>query len=83
MALLAIASPPFAQAAAEKQSAPVQDQKPFLYDGLMPLEEKPYTDHPVAVLSVGGKTVAPDKSSAVRVKPPPMQPIITPYSPEK
>lgn len=49
----------------------------------MPLEEKPYTDHPVAVLSVGGKTVAPDKSSAVRVKPPPMQPIITPYSPEK
>ena len=83
LALLAIASPTFVQAAAEKQSAPVQDQKPFLYDGSMPLQEKPYVDHPVTILSVGGKTVAPDKRSAVRIKPPPMQPIITPYSAEK
>jgi hypothetical protein len=83
LALLAVASPAFAQAAAEKQSAPVQDQKPFLYDGLMPFQEKPYVDHPVTILSVGGKTATADKSSAVRIKPPPMQPIITPYSAAK
>ena len=80
LALLAIASPAFAQAAAEKQRPPVQDQKPFLYDGLLPLQEKPYVDHPMTILSVGGKTVAPDKPSAEH---PPMQPIITPYSAEK
>ena len=83
LALLAIASPAFAQVSAEKQSAPIQDQKPFLYDGLMPIQEKPYVDHPVTILSVGGKTVAPDKPSSVRIKLPPMQPIITPYSAEK
>jgi hypothetical protein len=36
LALLVIASPAFAQVPAEKQSTPVQDQKPFLYDKLMP-----------------------------------------------
>ena len=36
LALLAIASPAFAQAPPERRSAPVQDQKPFLYDKLLP-----------------------------------------------
>jgi len=36
LALLAVASPAFAEAPAEKPAAPVQAQKPFLYDRMMP-----------------------------------------------
>jgi len=72
LALLAIGSPAFAQVSVEKQSIPVQGKKPFLYDGLMPLQEKPYVDQPVTILSAGGKTAAPAKSSAVHIRRPRM-----------
>jgi hypothetical protein len=54
IALLAIASPAFAQVPADKQSAPVQDKKPFLYDGLMPNDSgPPARDNPGVTLTIG------------------------------
>jgi hypothetical protein len=41
LALLAIASPAFAEAPAEKPVAPAQAQKPFLYDRVMPKDSTP------------------------------------------
>ena len=54
LALLAIASPVFAEAPAENQGAPVQDQKPFIHDG-------PGLNgfSPPAPVTIGGAFVAP------------------------
>jgi hypothetical protein len=80
LALLAVAGPAFAQVPAENQSVPVKDQKPFLYDGLMPLQDqKPYMDHPVTVLSIGGKIITPSPSTE---QPPPASPQPSPQSPK-
>jgi len=75
LALLAIASPAFAQAPAEKQNALVQYQKPFLYDKLLPNDVSPPapTDHPLTTI-----TSTPSGGQL-----PPAQPIITPYSGNK
>jgi len=58
LAVLAIASPAFAQVPAEKQSVPVQDKKPFLYDGLMPDDSgPPARDNPGVTLTIGETTI--------------------------
>jgi hypothetical protein len=61
LALLTIASPAFAQVPAEKQSAPVQDQKPFLYDRAMPNDSCPPAPETVAgtTITIGGATITP------------------------
>jgi len=66
LALIGIASPAFAQVSTGKQSVPVQDQKPFLYDGLMPKDSSPPApvDNPVTTLTIGGSTITPPPSTA-------------------
>jgi hypothetical protein len=82
LALLAIASPAFAEVPAEKQSAP-EAQKPFVNDRLMPNDSR--TPAPEAVpgttITAGGdKTYIYDSATKQL---PSQQPIITPYSPDK
>lgn len=58
LALIGIASPAFAQVSTGKQSVPVQDQKPFLYDGLMPDDSgPPARDNPGVTLTIGETTI--------------------------
>jgi hypothetical protein len=59
LALLAIASPAFAQGSAEKQSVPVQDQKPFLYDKLMPKRVSAPAPETVAGTTIMGQPLRP------------------------
>jgi len=83
LALLALASPAFAEVPAEKQSAPIQGQKPFLYDKLMPKRLSPAAPETVqgtTITADGDKTYIYDSA---RKQLPPQQPIITPYSPNK
>jgi hypothetical protein len=55
LALLAMASPAFAQVPAEKQTAPVQDKKPFLYDRIMPKNFGPPAPETVAGTTITAK----------------------------
>jgi hypothetical protein len=78
LALLAIASPAFAQVPSEKQSAPVQDQKPWLYDGLMPNDSSPPAPD-TATVTIGGTTIMPLPSTG---QPLPASPQPSPQSPK-
>ena len=55
LALLAIASPAFAEAPAEKPSTPVQGQKPVLDDRLMPKRLSPPAPETVAGTTINGQ----------------------------
>ena len=83
LALLAIAGPAFAEVPAEKQSPPIQGQKPFLYDKLMPKRlsaPPPETVQGTTITAGGDKTYIYDSA---RKQLPAQQPILTPYAPDK
>ena len=79
IAALAVAAPAFAET--DPPASKTDFTKPFVDDRLLPVRVKAPADHPSVELRAG-----PDKPyvyDSARKQIPPLQPIITPYSPEK
>jgi len=67
LALLAVTSPAFAQGSAQKPTAPAQDQKPFVYDAVMPTRcylPSEHAAHPTAPVCGAPAAKAPELKPA-------------------